>query len=143
MKNSEKTIEVKLERSIAAPPATVFAAWLNPKIPGTPWHEGEKLILNPKVDGLFYWLISGTAHYGRFTKLERAKKIQHTWISPYTLGKESTVTVTFKTQGKGTLMTLAHTGLPDNDGGRSHKEGWEYFLGKFPDQFGKASGKQK
>jgi len=46
-------------------------AWLNPKIPGNPWQEGDKLILDPQVDGLFYWLISGTAHYGRFTKVDR------------------------------------------------------------------------
>jgi hypothetical protein len=38
----------------------VYDGWLNPKIPGTPWHEADKLILNPKVDGLFYWLIRWT-----------------------------------------------------------------------------------
>jgi len=35
-----KTIVVKVERTIAAPPSEVFDAWLNPKIPGNPWHEG-------------------------------------------------------------------------------------------------------
>jgi uncharacterized protein YndB with AHSA1/START domain len=56
---STKTLEFKFERTITAPPGEAFDAWLNPKIPGTPWHESDKLIFNPKVDGLFYWLIRG------------------------------------------------------------------------------------
>lgn len=48
-----KTIEIKVERMIAASRAEVFDAWLDPKIPGNPWNAAEKFILNPKVDGLF------------------------------------------------------------------------------------------
>jgi uncharacterized protein YndB with AHSA1/START domain len=138
MKKSTKTIEVKVERIIPAAPAEVFDGWLNPKIPGTPWNEGDKVILNPKVDGLFYWLIHGTPHYGRFTAVKRAARIQHTWMSPYTLGLESTVTLTFKKKGEDTVMTLVHSGLPDSDEGRKHQEGWSYFMDKFPKHFGKA-----
>ncbi len=135
MKKSEKTLEVKQERIIPADPGKVFDAWLNPKTPGTPWNEGQKVILNPKVDGLFYWLISGTPHYGRFTKVSRPRQIKHTWMSPYTLGKESTLTVTFKKKGKDTLMTLVHSNLPDDDGGRGHEGGWKHFLDTFPKHF--------
>ncbi len=142
MKNEKKTIELKLERTIPAPPDEVFDAWLNPKVPGTPWHEGEKLILHPEVDGLFYWRMMGTSHYGRFTQVERPGQIQHTWVSPNTLGEESTVTLTFRKQGEDTLMTLLHSGLPDSDGGRSHENGWNYFLGIFLEQFGNGSRKQ-
>src|SRR5438477_9078672 len=60
--------------------------------------EGDKLLLNPKVDGFFYWFISGTPHYGRFTKMNRPGRIQHTWMSPYTLGQESMVTLTFRSE---------------------------------------------
>jgi hypothetical protein len=60
-------------------------------------------------------------------------------VSPYTLGEESTVTVTFKKQGEDTLMTLVHSGIPDTDGGRRHEQGWTYFLDLFPQQFGSAS----
>jgi uncharacterized protein YndB with AHSA1/START domain len=138
-----KTIEVKVERTIAAAPGEVFAAWLNPKIPGTPWNEGDKLLLNPKVDGFFYWLIHETPHYGRFTEVKRAARIQHTWVSPYTLGLESTVTLTFKKQGLDTLMTLVHSGLPDNEGGRQHEEGWTYFVDKFAKDFGRRARRKK
>jgi uncharacterized protein YndB with AHSA1/START domain len=143
MKKSEKTLQFKFERTIPASPGEVYDAWLNPKIPGTPWHEADKLILNPKVDGLFYWLIRGTPHYGRFTELERPGRIQHTWVSPNTLGEESTVTLTFKKMGEDTLMTLLHSDLPDTDEGRSHEKGWNYFLSIFPEQFGIASSKEK
>ncbi|MDB5102627.1 MAG: hypothetical protein JWP91_316 [Fibrobacteres bacterium] len=137
-----KTLEIRIERTIAAPPLEVFKAWLNPKVPGTPWEAGDALILQPKVDGLFYWLSSNTAHYGRFTKLQRSSVIQHTWMSSYTEGLESTVTVTFKKQGGDTLMTLEHTGLPDNDKGQAHVGGWHDFLDTFPMHFMKASRKK-
>jgi uncharacterized protein YndB with AHSA1/START domain len=144
MKNSKKTIEVKVERTIPAPPGDVFDAWLDPKVPGTPWHESDKLILDAKVDGLFYWLFgNGTPHYGRFTKMARPSRIQHTWMSRYTNGEESAVTVTFKKKGAETLMTLVHTGLPDDDGGRGHQGGWDYFLDKFPKRFAKPVPKKR
>lgn len=128
MKNSKKTLTVKLDRIIPAPPTQVFANWINPKTPGNPWYEGDKLLFNPKVDGFFYWYISGTPHYGRFTKINRGSQIQHTWMSPYTEGRETKVTVTFKKKGKDTLMTLVHTGLPLTEDGKGHKDGWNYFL---------------
>ena len=138
-----KTIEIKVERTIPALCAAVFDAWLDPKIPGTTWHAAEKFILDPKVDGLFFWHIAGNSHYGRFTKMERPGRIEHTWMSPSTAGLESTVIVTFKQQGKDTLMTLVHSGLPDTDRGRSHEKGWNYFLGIFLEQFQSGSRKKK
>ena len=135
MTNAKKTIEVKVERTIPAAPAEVFDGWLDPKIPGNPWNMAEKLLLNPEVDGFFYWLVRGNSHYGRFTEMERPSRMQHTWVSPSTLGEESTVTVTFEKQGEDTRMTLVHSGLPDTDGGRGHEKGWNYFLNIFPEQF--------
>jgi uncharacterized protein YndB with AHSA1/START domain len=135
MTKSTKTIELTIQRTIPAPPGDVFDGWLNPKIPGNPWNAAEKFVLNPEVDGLFFWTITGTSHYGRFTEIERPRRMQHTWMSPNTSGLESTVTVTFKKQGKDTLMTLVHSGLPDTDSGRSHDKGWNYFLGIFHAQF--------
>jgi len=137
-----KTLEFKLERTIPAPPGEVFDGWLSPKIPGTPWNAAEEFILEPKLDGLFYWALKGTAHYGRFTAIERPQIIQHTWVSPNTLGMESTVTVTFKEEGRGTLMTLVHSNLPDTDEARGHERGWNYFVGVFREQFGNGSRKE-
>ena len=137
--NNAKTIEVTIERTILASPGHVFDAWLNPKVPGNPWNMADKLLLNPTVDGFFYWLIKGTPHYGRFTAVERPTRIQHTWMSPNTSGLESTVSVTFKAQGEDTLMALVHAGLPDTDGGHSHEKGWIYFLDGFQSQLRKSN----
>lgn len=142
MRNSTKTIECKVERKIPAPQGEVFDAWLDPKIAGNPWNAADKLLFNPKLDGFFYWAIKGTAHYGRFTEIERPGRIQHTWVSPNTLGHESIVTATFKKQGNDTLMTLLHSGIPDTDEGRGHEKGWNYFLGAFTEEFGDASGEK-
>ena len=142
MENSRKTLEFKLERTIPAPQAEVFDGWLDPKIPGNPWNAAEKFILDPKVDGLFFWTLNNTSHYGRFTEVERPGRIQHTWMSPNTLGQESMVTVTFKTQGEDTLMILVHSDLPDHELARGHEKGWNYFLEIFREQFESAHSKK-
>jgi uncharacterized protein YndB with AHSA1/START domain len=143
MENSKKTLEFKFERTIPASLDEVFDGWLNSKIPGNPWNAAEKFILDPKVDGLFYWALKGTSHYGRFTVVERPARIRHTWVSPKTLGEESTVTVTFQKKGDETLMTLVHCDLPDHELARGHEKGWNYFLDIFPGQFGNRSRKEK
>jgi uncharacterized protein YndB with AHSA1/START domain len=137
-----KTLTITVQRAIPAPPVKVFDAWLDSKIPGTPWNAAEKFIVEAKVDGLFYWRLKGTAHYGRFTALERPNRIQHTWVSPNTFGEESTVTVTFQAHGDETLMTLVHSDLPDVERARGHENGWIYFLGVFREQFGDGSRKE-
>jgi uncharacterized protein YndB with AHSA1/START domain len=137
-----KTIEVKVERTIPASLNEVFDGWLDPKIPGNVWNAAEKFIFDPKVDGLFYWLLKGTAHYGRFIQVDRPGRIQHTWTSPNTLGQESLVTFTFKKQGEETLMTNVHSDIPDNELARSHENGWNYFSEVFREQFGSGSRKE-
>jgi uncharacterized protein YndB with AHSA1/START domain len=143
MNNSNKTIEVKVERTIPASLGVVFDGWLDPKVPGNPWNIADKLLLNPIVDGFFYWTTEKTPHYGRFTVIDRPDKIEHTWMSPNTSGLETTVTVTFQKRGEVTLMTLVHSGLPDTDGGKSHNSGWNYFLDKLLDHFESGIKKQQ
>ena len=139
---SARKIELTIERTIPAPRSEVFDAWLDPRVPGTPWNAAEKFIMDPKVDGLFYWHLKGTSHYGRFVAIERPTRIRHTWVSPNTLGEESTVTVTFEAKGDETRMTLVHSDLPDHERARSHEGGWSYFMGVFREQFGDGSRKQ-
>jgi uncharacterized protein YndB with AHSA1/START domain len=129
---STKTVEVRVERTISASPDEVFAAWLDSKVPGTLWHEHDKLIVDPKVDGLWYWLsLGGTPHYGRFTEIDRPGRIQHSWMSRNTLGEETMVTVTFERKGENTLLTLVHSGLPEGEMARGHEKGWNSILDKF------------
>lgn len=135
MDRAPNTLSVTLTRTIAASPEDAFDAWLSTAVPGTPWNAAAKLILDVKIDGLFFTRMNDTPHYGRFTTLERGRELQHTWISPYTEGHESHVVVTFTKKGHDTEMRLVHSGLPESDRGRAHEKGWTYFMDRFPAHF--------
>jgi uncharacterized protein YndB with AHSA1/START domain len=138
MSTKDQTIELSFTRTIPATPAEVFGAWLDPTHPGNPWTGSRKVILDARVDGLFFFATAkepSWPHYGRFLAVDRNRRVQYAWMSPFTRGLESTVTVTFEKKGDDTLLTLTHAGLPDDDHGRLHEGGWEECLGKFLAQF--------
>ena len=60
-------------------------------------------------------------------------------MSRHTLGEESMVTVTFEKKGHGTLMSLRHSGLPNDDMARAHEKGWNSLFDKFGNVFVSAS----
>jgi uncharacterized protein YndB with AHSA1/START domain len=136
--STPNTLELKFTRTIPATPAEVFGAWLDPKHPGNPWTGAKKVILDARVDGLFFFATAkdpSWPHYGRFVEIERNRRLRYTWMSAFTRGLESTVTVTFDKQGDDTLLTLTHAGLPDDEHGRVHEGGWNGCLGLFLEQF--------
>ncbi len=124
--------ELTLTRLIQATAAEVYDAWLDAKSPGGPWFGSTKVILDARVDGLFYHCVSHKgrdwAHYGRFVALERPHRIVHTWVSEGTRGLESVVTLTCAAEDDGTRLTLRHAGVPDDDFGRQHRDGWNWML---------------
>lgn len=132
--------ELTLTRTIPASAAEIYDVWLDTRSPGGPWFGCHRVILDAKVDGLFYHSVSHEgrewAHYGRFVALDRPRRIEHTWVSEGTRGLESIVTITFAPAGNNqTLVTLRHTGVPDDDFGRQHGEGWAYVLGAIAERF--------
>ena len=138
MTTKPKTMELTFTRTIPATTAEVFGAWMDPKHPGNPWAGAKKLILDARVDGLFYFASAKDEtwpHYGRFLAIERNARAQYTWMSTFTRGLESIVTVTFEKRGDDTLVTLTHANLPDDDYGRLHDDGWTQCLGLFVEQF--------
>jgi uncharacterized protein YndB with AHSA1/START domain len=146
MTPKEKTMTITLNRTIPASPAEVYDAWLDPEKPGTPWHRASKLIVNPKVGSLFHFTTAkdpgaGWPHYGLFTTLERPAKIEYTWMSPFTHGLESVVTVELQKQGDDTLLQLRHANLPDDEDGRSHDAGWSSLIGQLVERLGAQRGK--
>jgi len=84
--------EITVTRMIPATPEEVYDVWVDPKSPGGPWHGAARLIVNPVVDGLFYFAVNHEGrvwpHYGRFVKLERPKLVEYTWMSEATKGAE-------------------------------------------------------
>ena len=142
-----KLTNLEFTRQIAASPDEVFDAWIDPTCPGGPWYgpqaEGRtsKVILTAQVDGLFYHCVDAGGqrwvHYGRFTQLERGKLAEHTWVCEATKGRESVVTTRFEAKDGGTLVTLVHAGVPDDDEGRGQRAGWSWVLGALADAMAK------
>ncbi len=134
-------ISVTVTRKIPATPAEVFDSWIDRDHPGGPWFGMKHVILNPVVDGLFYHAVDHQGktwpHYGRFITLDRPNKIEHTWMSEATKGHESVVTITLKADGNDTEITLNHSGIPDDEMGRSHEGGWTWILSMLAQRFEK------
>lgn len=135
----EKTMTISLQRTIHASPAEVYGAWLDPEHPASPWNGADKLLLDVRPDGLFYWRHATdegerVPHYGRFAAVERPRLVEYTWMSPYTHGVESMVKVRFEAKGADTLMTLEHANLPDDEAGAAHREGWTFFLDRMAER---------
>lgn len=129
--------DITVNRTIAAPAEKIYDVWIDPKSPGGPWHGAERVIFHPVVDGLYYLAIKHEGrtwpHYGRFTKMERPRVVEFTWMSEGTKGAESVVTVTLQPRGDQTEVTLRHAGVPDDELGRKHKEGWTWILSALAD----------
>jgi hypothetical protein len=45
------------------------------------------------------------------------------------------VTVTFEPRGDQTDITLRHSGVPDDEMGRRHEQGWAWVLSKLAERF--------
>ena len=129
--------DITVNRTIPASAERIYDVWIDPQSPGGPWHGAERVIFNPVVDGLYYLAIKHEGrtwpHYGRFTKLERARVVEFTWMSEGTKGAESVVTVTLQPRGDQTEVTLRHAGVPDDELGHQHKEGWTWILNALAD----------
>jgi uncharacterized protein YndB with AHSA1/START domain len=127
-----KLTEITVSRTISASPENVFDVWMDAKSPGGPWFGSDRVILNPVVDGLFYLAVKHEGrtwpHYGRFLQIDRPRVVEYTWMSEGTKGAESIVTVTLEPRGEQTEVTLRHSGVPDDEMGRKHKDGWAWVL---------------
>ena len=125
-------IDINVTRTIPAPAEKIFDVWIDPKRRGSPWFGVERVILRPVVDGLFYFAVEHEGqkwhHYGRFMRIEPPWLIQYTWMSQATKGLESIVTVTIEELENETHVTIKHSGLPDDELGGQHKEGWTWVL---------------
>lgn len=134
-------MDINLSRTVNATPEQVFNVWLDAKSPGGPWFGAERVILHPEVDGLFYHAVGHQgrmwAHYGRFTRIDKPRVIEHTWVSEATQGRETVLTLTLEPRGRATEVTLRHTNVPDDAMGRGHQDGWTYTLDAIAKRFDK------
>ena len=126
------TFRTDVARDYEAKPEKVFDAWVNPSSVKAWLAEGEKAIVDPREDGLFYLEMPyerrNYPHYGRYLRVERPRLLEFTWVSEGTHGKESVVKIELAARGGKTELTLTHEGLPDQEMADSHHGGWSQFL---------------
>jgi uncharacterized protein YndB with AHSA1/START domain len=70
-----------------------------------------------------------TVTFGEITAYDPPKRIAFTWdFKEDRLDARTEVTIDFTAEGDATLVRLTHTGFVDEEEGRKHAEGWEYWL---------------
>ena len=74
-------------------------------------------------------------HTGTYLVVEPPYRLVFTWISVYTGGAPSTVTVLLSPRGSDTHLTLSHRDLP-RDAAMSHRDGWGAILGRLESGLG-------
>lgn len=127
---------VEVRRVINAPPAMLFAAWLDAASVGI-WlcpFDGTHTdaTIDARVGGEYKFDMHTprgvVAHHGKYVLIEPDSKLVFTWNSPHT-GGESLVTVSFTPVKGGTEVFLLHEKLPA-DKVNAHNEGWSSGLDK-------------
>jgi uncharacterized protein YndB with AHSA1/START domain len=126
-----KLFDLTVSRTMDASPADVFDAWVDAaKV--SAWFGAARVVMHPAVDDLYYISVPHQGrhwpHYGRFLRIERPRFVEQTWMSESTHGLESIVTFTIEPRGRGSEVTIRHTGLPDDNERRNHQEGWTSLL---------------
>ena len=125
-----------LTRRFNAPPAKVFAAWTDPEKMKQWMGPGEivtaRAQTDPRIGGRYRIEMrtpTGEAHNvgGVYREFVANEKLVFTWAWDATAPEqpyESLVTVTFKPDRGGTLLTLTHEQLFDVESRNGHEKGW-------------------
>ena len=128
-----------IKRRFNAPPAKVYAAWTDPEKMKRWMGPGEIKTVHaesdPRPGGRYQINMrtpAGEAHDvgGVYREVIANEKLVYTWAWKSTPERESLVTVTFKADGTGTLLTLTHEQFFDEAARDSHRGGWEGALVK-------------
>jgi uncharacterized protein YndB with AHSA1/START domain len=125
-----------LKRRLKAPPAKVFAAWTDPEKIKRWMGPGEmKAVVtesDARVGGRYRIVMrspEGKEHDvgGVYREVVANEKLVFTWswkVAPPDEPHESLVTVLFKPDDDGTLLTLTHEHLFDQESREGHEKGW-------------------
>jgi uncharacterized protein YndB with AHSA1/START domain len=122
----------EVPKLLPAPPERVFRAWTDEAEAAQWLANGGRVILQPRIDGLFYIDMVYDAHtyphYGRYLAVEPGRRLEFTWVSQGTEGKESIVEIRLEPHAAGTMLHLRHHGLPNEASADSHQGGWTEFV---------------
>jgi uncharacterized protein YndB with AHSA1/START domain len=123
-----------IKRRFKAPPEKVFAAWTDPEKLNR-WMGGREIgtvraEADVRVGGRFRIVMQKHGESeehdvsGVYREVIPNEKLVFTWAWKTTPERESLVTITFKDDGGGTLMTFTHEQFFDEDARDRHQHGW-------------------
>ncbi|HEY6024288.1 MAG TPA: SRPBCC domain-containing protein [Pseudolabrys sp.] len=123
-----------IKRRFNAPPAKVFEAWTDPEKLNR-WMGGAEIgtvraEADVRVGGRYRIVMQkhGDSEEhdvsGVYREVVPNEKLVFTWAWKTTPERESLVTITFKDDGGGTLMTFVHEQFFDEGARDRHQQGW-------------------
>jgi uncharacterized protein YndB with AHSA1/START domain len=133
-----------LKRRINAPPEKVYGAWTDPAKLTHWWGPEGAETLSAEMDartGGRYRIVfrtpDGEQHdvSGTYREVVPNEKLVFSWMWRTMPERESLVTVTFKRDGDGTLLTLLHEQFFDEGARDRHRSGWTGTLDKLERYF--------
>jgi uncharacterized protein YndB with AHSA1/START domain len=128
-----------IKRRFNAPPEKVFSAWTDPEKVKRWMGPGDVKTIRAENDlragGRFRIVMqapSGEEHdvSGVYREVIANEKLVYTWAWKTMPERESLVTIIFKPDGTGTLLTLTHEKFFDEDARDRHRQGWDGALVK-------------
>jgi uncharacterized protein YndB with AHSA1/START domain len=135
---SSDDMVLEITRVFEAPPARVFAAWMDlgqfRAWIGPDGVDCEVELLEPRVGGR-YRLVMNTPERvipvsGVFKVIERDRRLVFTWGWEGDSIRQSLITLDFKPLGSKTELTLRQEGLGSVESRDGHVRGWTSALGK-------------
>jgi uncharacterized protein YndB with AHSA1/START domain len=124
-----------LKRRLNAPPAKVYAAWIDPEKIAR-WFGPSQVIagsvradIDARTGGRYrvsFKMQDGEHHevVGVYREMVPNQKLSFSWAWHSTPERESQVTVSLRSDGDGTLLTLHHEQLFDQAARDGHESGW-------------------
>ncbi len=121
---------VEMQFRLEAPPAAVFRYLTEPDR-YVRW-QGVKAELDPRPGGVFrVWMDADTVARGKFVEVDAPRRVVFTWgweghdrVPP----GSTTVELTLEEDGDSTILSLRHSGLPDEESAALHEEGWALYV---------------
>ena len=129
------TQQISMTRLVPAPPAQVYAAWLDPALLATWWWPqipDTTYAVDARVGGAYRIRseATGMGVHGTVVALEEGVLIELTWTweDGDVDGPEERVVVTFAPSGTGTLVTVVHDVRGDD--AEDFRQGWSDCLAR-------------
>ena len=131
---------IVVRRTIAAPAAELFDAWLDPEAMAIWMRPGSiqttTATVDPKVGGRYDIVMQSATetypHTGVYRVIDRPRRLVFTWLSRGTEQRESVVTVDFIARGAATEVVVTHELLSES-AQPSHINGWTSALERLED----------